>query len=268
MVEMTTKMKTFKQYSKEEDKGYYINKDGVAVILEPIGNHRPRNNKNVSEEFGPEIDGKRHNLLFFHHKYDKHKHDQTADDIHNALKRTSPKLSDKTIKAIKKYSSGSHELNKNLIAKHSNKPLPHPKEDMSVHDEMMKGYQKAGTNFVAYAGVSDRVHKNMKASSDKLHSSPTHVSASVHAEGAKQFAELKQKSDNPHDELHYAAYHINKNDEVCHVHPHSPMYSGGGGDEHEVTIKPHSVWKHVGTTTHLSNTGGWHVVDHFKRHKS
>ena len=52
----------------------------------------------------------------------------------------------------------------NLIAKHSNKPLPHPKEDMSVHDEMMKGYQKAGTNFVAYAGVSDRVHKNMKAS--------------------------------------------------------------------------------------------------------
>ena len=113
-----------------------------------------------------------------------------------------------------------------------------------------------------------RVHKNMKASSDKLHSSPTHVSASVHAEGAKQFAELKQSSDNPHDELHYAAYHIDKDDEVCHVHPHSPMYSGGGGDEHEVTIKPHSVWKHVGTTTHLSNTGGWHVVDHFKRHKS
>jgi hypothetical protein len=31
-------MKTFKQYSKDskEDKGYYINKDGVAVILEPI----------------------------------------------------------------------------------------------------------------------------------------------------------------------------------------------------------------------------------------
>ena len=49
MAGMTMTMKTFKQYSKEENKGFYINKDGVAVILEPIGNHRPRNNKNVSE---------------------------------------------------------------------------------------------------------------------------------------------------------------------------------------------------------------------------
>ena len=48
MVEMTT-MKTFKQYSKDskEDKGYYINKDGVAIILEPIGNHRIDRSKSV-----------------------------------------------------------------------------------------------------------------------------------------------------------------------------------------------------------------------------
>ena len=50
---MTMTMKTFKQYSKDskEDKGYYINKDGVAVILEPIGNHRINRSKkkNIKE---------------------------------------------------------------------------------------------------------------------------------------------------------------------------------------------------------------------------
>ena len=264
-------MKTFKQHSKE-DKGYYINKDGVTVILDLIGNHRPRNSKNVSEEFGPEIDGKKHNPLFLHPAYGNHKHDLTADSIHDKLERTSPKLSDKTINAIKSYSGGSRELNKNLIAKHQNKLSPHPKEDMSVHDGMMKGYRKADTSFVAYAGVSNRVHKNMKASPDKLHTSPTHISAAVHPGGAKQFAELKKHTNINGDELHYAAYHIDKDDEVCHVHPHTTVYSGEdhNGDnpeEHEVTIKPHSVWKHVGTTRHMGGVGRTHIIDHFKRHE-
>ena len=261
-------MKTFKQHSKE-DKGYYINKDGVTVILDLIGNHRPRNSKNVSEEFGPEIDGKKHNPLFLHHKTGNHQHDLTADSIHDKLERTSPKLSDKTKAGIKSYSAGSRELNQNLIAKHQNKPLPHPEEDMSVHDDMMKGYRKAGTSFVAYAGVSNRVHKNMKASPDKLHMSPTHISASVHPAGATQFADLKKHTDISGDNLHYAAYHIDKDDEVCHVHPHTAVYPDPNyTDEHEVTIKPHSVWKHVGTTRHLGGVGRRHIIDHFKRHKS
>ena len=293
MVEMTTKMKTFKQHSKEEDKGYYINKDGVAVILEPVGNHKidiskkkniKESGKHSFEEGEPFKD-----ILNKNGGSDLMQGGHHFKELHKKIAKNTGDVTKDTKEAIHNYSQGSYNLNNHLIQKHMvkhGKPVPkdhwkhlgQAKKDKNgnqtpykenidhwekEHSHLMSGYRPAGTHTTLYSGVSARTSNAVHASKDGIISSPAHTSATLKPVVAQDFAQGKRKEQSPNVPHHYNVYHIQPHNKILHMQPHSDIQ-----EEEEISIKPNSKWKHFKTTHHAhdSKLGGNHIFHHFTSH--
>ena len=291
MVEMTMTIKTFKQYSKDskEDKGYYINKDGVAVILEPIGNHRINRSKkkNIKESYKPNVEsGAPMEIeLRKHGGRDMYAGSEHFEKLHKEIAKNTGDVTKETKEAINNYSNGSYNLNNHLIHKHMvkhGKPVPkdhwkhlgQAKKDKNgnktpykdnidhwekEHSHLMKGFRKAGTHVKLFAGVSARTHNALKDSKDGVIEHVGYASVTPKLSIAKAFAENK-KSDKSNTH-YYNVYHTHPDDEVLHMQPHSNMK-----EEEEFGIKPGSHHKHFKTTRHTDEDGNTHIFNHFKSH--
>ena len=291
-------MKTFKQYSKEskEDKGYYIDDDGVAVFTDILGHgdksrssDKPK--KVVKEDAsdvedmakntnwskignGKHVEEKSHQLLQHHQKH------QEENPLSNAQK-----------KAIRSYSNNSKRFNKHLIEKHAGKRWRREESDnhwgvigtyvpkgskgrpddkeRAAHDEMHEhlsgAYHSFGVHHKLWAGVSSRVSKAVKKSKDGIiHPGGGHVSTSTDKKVAEGFAGTKTDWGNDVGQHHYMCIHVKPHDKGLSTEKHSTFT-----DEKEVLIR--NKLKHIGTTTHYEKTDYStgdirHHVDHFEIH--
>ena len=295
-------MKTFKEHD-SIDKGYYIDDNGHAVVTEPVGNYKStthHSNIFVKEDAAAvkaiksakkwddvDDDGSHDEDVAEHHDISK---EITHSKIAHAgreerLKRTGNR--DHTPEAVHSmvtHSNGaSVDIAKTQIENH-NKSNGKPATNMWAnspsdkkkaqwqrhHDNMLPAYHKAGVKTIGWCGVSARTHDAIRKSKTKVMTSPAATCTSISRKSAEDFARDKsKKTAGKSNVFRYNAYHIDEHDEVLHVHPHSDY-----PHEHEVALKAHSKWKHIGTTNHsgdkLMMTHGpeveKHIVDHYVRH--
>jgi len=284
MAGMTTKMKTFKQYSKE-DKGYYIDDDGVAVFTDILGHgDKP---KKIVKESASDVEDMAKNINWSkigNNKHVEEKHRQLLQ--HHQKHQEKNPLSDAQKKAIKSYTNDSKRFNKHLIEKHGlksgkkvsdnhwagTKGRPDDKEK-AAHDEMHKhlsgAYHSLGGHHKLWAGVSSRVSEAVKKSKDGIiHPGGGHLSTAGSKKVAQTYAATKTKEmpgrENPTGKHHYMCIHVKPHDKGLSTEKHSTWE-----DEKEVLIR--NKLKHIGTTTHYEKTDHStgiteHHVDHFEIH--
>ena len=283
-------MKTFKQYSKEskEDKGYYIDDNGVAVFTDILGHgDKSRSSdkpKKVVKEDASDVEDMAKNTNWSKIGNDKHVEEKSHQLLqHHQKHQEENPLSNAQKKAIKSYSNDSKRFNKHLIEKHAGtrwrreesdnhwaktKGRPDDKE-RAAHDEMHEhlsgAYHSLGGHHKLWAGVSSRVSEAVRKSKDGIiHPGGGHVSTSLAKHIAQEFATKKTDWGNHTGQHHYMCIHVKPHDKGLSTEKH-----GSHPEEREVLVK--DKLKHIGTTTHYEKTGYTtgdirHHVDHFEIH--
>ena len=277
------KMKTFKQYSKDskEDKGYYIDDNGIAVFTDILGHgDKPKSinkPKKVVKESASAVkqiakeksfDNWSHESIHDGKEIDDDEHvEEKSDQLwqHHERHQQKNPLSNEQKKSIKSYTKHSERFNKHLIEKHTLKSrrkvpdhhwdgmngIPDDKE-RAAHDEMHKhlsaAYHPIGAHFKIWAGVSSRVSKAVKESKDGIiHPGGGHVSGTYSRKVAQTFAATKTDNakgkDQPYAKHHYMCIHAKPKDKVL-----STEHNSTWEDEKEVLVK--DKLKHIGTTKH------------------
>ena len=273
-------MKTFKQYSKE-DEGFYIDDNGVAVFTDILGHgDKPKSvnkPKKVVKESASVVKhmAKEKSWLNWRHESihdgeevdnDEHVEEKSHQLLqHHQKHQEKNPLSDEQKKSIKSYTQFSERFNKHLIEKHalkSGKKVPDnhwagmkgspDDKERAAHDKMHKhlsdSYHEIGGHFKLWSGVSSRVSKAVKKSKDGIiHPGGGHISTTYDKDVAQTFAATKTKNAKgvaqPYAKHHYMCIHAKPKDKVL-----STEHNSTWKDEREVLVK--DKLKHIGTTKH------------------
>ena len=289
-------MKTFKQYSKEENKGYYIDDNGVAVFTDILGHgDKSRSSdkpKKVVKEDASDVEDMSDHINWSKIGNDKHVEEKSHQLLqHHQKHQEENPLSDAQKKAIKSYTNDSKRFNKHLIEKHAGKRWRREESDnhwgvhgdyvpkgkkgrpddkeRAAHDEMHEhlsgAYHSLGGHHKLWAGVSSRVSEAVKKSKDGIiHPGGGHVSTSLAKTVAHKFATKKTDFGHEVGPHHYMCIHVKPHDKGLSVEKHSSH-----PEEKEVLIR--NKLKHIGRTLHFEKTDYttgdiYHHVDHFEIH--
>lgn len=274
-------MKTFINFileaKKQNNKGYFIDKDGYAnpskpITLRPIKKSKIKK-KIISEKKTVVSDDSHLDNLPGQPRLKKDSDiDLHVDKISEKLHSTQQAPTRSQKKHIFAYTWGegskdnsiSHELNNHLIDNHkNNRPSTHgmPSDIKSTHTAISKlTNQPLGHHIHLYSGVGFNPQEAAEKSKNSILHLPAHISATHDVRIAKTFAEINHDmySDSG---LHIIHIEAKPADKGYHIGKHSNLHV-----ENETIIPAGTKLKYSHSTTHHDGADNQFHVHHFTIH--
>lgn len=274
-------MKTFINFiseaKKQNNKGYFIDKDGYAnptkpITLRPIKKSKIKK-KVISEKKTAVVDDNHLDNLPGQPRLKKDSDiDLHVDKISEKLHSTQQAPTKSQKKHIFEYTEGygsidtslSHELNSHLIDNHkNNRPSTHgmPYGVKTTHNAISKlAKQPLGHHVHLYSGVGFNPREAVEKSKDSIIHLPAHISTTHDVRIAKTFAENNQDIDSDSG-LHIIHIEAKPTDKGYHIGKHSNMLA-----ENETIVPAGTKLKYSHSSTHHDGTDNQFHVHHFTIH--